>query len=224
MRETTVYVGIDVSKAQLDVVLRPTAETWRVSNDEAGISSLVARLREARPELIVLEATGGYERMGVALLGAAELPVQADGDLDEAIRESPIWREKEDLLRSVPGVGPQLSRTLLAQVPELGQLSHRKIAKLVGVAPLNRDSGKMRGKRCVWGGRAAVRAVRAVLYMGALVAKRYNPVIKSYYEGLLKRGKSKKVALVACMRKLLIILNSMLRDGTHWNPDLAVQR
>ncbi len=103
----------------------------------------------------------------------------------------------------------------------MGQLSHRKIAKLVGVAPLNRDSGKMRGKRCVRGGRAAV---RAVLYMGALVAKRYNPIIKSYYEGLLKRRKSKKGALVACMRKLLIILNSMLRDGTRWNPDLAAQR
>ncbi len=316
MSENAMYVGIDVSKAQLDVVLRPTAETWTVSNDEAGISSLVARLREAAPALIVLEATGGYERTCVGLLGAAGLPVvvfnprqvrdfakstglleksdqldagvlalfaervrpevralkseetqeleallvrrrqlvemitaeknrfqiapaavrtpirkhveymeralkQADRDLDRAIRESPLWREKEDLLRSVPGVGPQLSRTLLAQVPELGQLSHRKIAKLVGVAPLNRDSGKMRGKRCVWGGRAAV---RAVLYMGALVAKKHNPVLKNYYEGLLKRGKSKKVALVACMRKLLIILNSMLRDGTRWNPDLAAQR
>lgn len=305
-----------MSKAQLDVMLRPTAECFSQSNDEAGVATLVARLQESSPALVVLEATGGYERTCAAALAAAGLPVavvnprqvrdfakstgllektdrldagvlalfaervrpevrplkseeaaefeallvrrrqlvemitaeknrlriarpavrgrigkhveymerelkQADRDLDQAIKASPLWKAKDDLLQSVPGVGPQLSRTLIAELPELGRLSHGQIAKLVGVAPLARDSGKMRGRRCVWGGRASV---RGVLYMGALVAKQYNPVIKRYYERLLERGKSKKVALVACMRKLLIILNSMLRDGTRWNPDLAAQR
>ena len=143
-----------------------------------------------------------------------------DHDLDQAIRDSPLWRAKEDLLRSVPGVGPILSRTLMAELPELGRLTHRQIAALVGVAPLNRDSGSFRGKRRVWGGRAPV---RAVLFMGALVAKQHNRVIRAFYERLLAAGKCKKVALVACMRKLLIILNSMLRNGSRWDPQHALK-
>jgi len=134
-------------------------------------------------------------------------------DLDRQIRNSPSWREKDDLLKSVPGVGRVVSTTLLIELPELGQLNRRKIAALVGVAPLNRDSGTMRGKRSVWGGRAKL---RAVLYMGALVGIRYNPVIAAFYQRLLKAGKAKKVALVACMRKLLIILNAMIRSNTIW--------
>lgn len=142
-----------------------------------------------------------------------------DQNLDQAIQDTPLWRAKEDLLRSVPGVGPVLSRTLIAELPELGRRSHREIAALVGVAPLNRDSGTMRGKRMVWGGRAPV---RATLFMGALVAKQHNPVIRAFDERLLENGKPKKVALVACMRKLLIILNSMVRHDTRWDPQHAV--
>lgn len=134
-------------------------------------------------------------------------------DLDNGIRNSPSWREKDDLLKSVPGIGKVVSTTLLIELPELGQLNRRKIAALVGVAPLNRDSGTMRGKRTVWGGRAKL---RAVLYMAALVGVQHNPVIASFYERLLKAGKAKKVALVACMRKLLTILNAMIRSNTVW--------
>lgn len=137
-----------------------------------------------------------------------------DQDLDEMLRHSPVWREKEDLLRSVPGVGPQLSRTLLAHLPELGALDRKRIAALVGVAPFNRDSGTLRGKRTVWGGRARV---RAALYMAALVASRHNPVIRAFYQQLCVRGKPKKVALTACMRKLLTILNAILKHRTRWH-------
>ena len=143
----------------------------------------------------------------------------ADAELGRAIRESPVWREQEDLLRSVPGVGRVVATTLLAQLPELGQLSRKQIAKLVGVAPMNRDSGTLRGKRLVFGGRAAV---RAVLYMGALVGAYKNPVLRAYYQRLLAAGKPKKLALTACMRKLLVILNAMVKAGTHWNEALAV--
>ena len=138
-----------------------------------------------------------------------------DGDLRQRLRQSPVWREQDDLLRSVPGVGEQLSVSLLAYLPELGTLDRKQIAALVGVAPINRDSGMMRGKRTVWGGRSRV---RAALYMGALVATRYNPVIQLFYQRLLAAGKAKKVALVACMRKLLTILNSMMKSGRHWDP------
>ena len=136
-----------------------------------------------------------------------------DGDLEQAVRSSPVWRLKEDLLRSVPGVGPVVSRTLLGELPELGTLSHKQIAALVGVAPRARDSGTLRGKRIVWGGRASV---RAVLYMAALVATRHNPVIRAFYQRLRTAGKPAKVALVACMRKLLAILNAILRTATPW--------
>jgi transposase len=137
-----------------------------------------------------------------------------DSDLKRIIRESPVWREKDDLLKSVPGVGPVLSTTLLADLPELGTLNRRQIASLVGVAPFNRDSGKLRGKRMIWGGRAAV---RTVLYMSTLVATRRNPVIRVFYQRLCAAGKAKKVALTACMRKLLTILNAMLKHGTPWH-------
>jgi transposase len=134
-------------------------------------------------------------------------------DLAEAIRLSPVWREKDELLRSVPGVGPVVTSTLLASLPELGTLTNKQIAALVGVAPLNRDSGTLRGRRTVWGGRAQV---RAVLYMGAIVAARFNPVIRTFYQRLCASGKAKKVALTACMRKLLTILNAMLKHRTPW--------
>ena len=124
-----------------------------------------------------------------------------------------MWREKDDLLRGVLGVGDQLSLTLLAYLPELGTLDRRQIAALVGVAPFNRDSGTLRGKRAVWGGRSRV---RAVLYMGALVGSRHNPVIRDFYQKLVAAGKPKKVALVACMRKLLVILNAMLKHRSSW--------
>jgi transposase len=134
-------------------------------------------------------------------------------DLSDAIRQSPVWREKDGLLRSVPGVGPVLTSTLLANLPELGTLTSKQIAALVGVAPLNRDSGTLRGRRTVWGGRAQV---RAILYMSAIVAARFNPVIRSFYQRLQRVGKAKKVALTACMRKLLTILNAMLKHRTPW--------
>ena len=141
-----------------------------------------------------------------------------DKDLRQTLPQSPVWREKDDLLRSVPGVGEQLSLSLLAYLPELGTLDRKQIAALVGVAPLNRDSGTTRGKRTVWGGRARV---RTVLYMGALVASRFNPVIRTFYQRLLAAGKPKKLALTACMRKLLTMLNAILKTGQHWNPCIS---
>ena len=139
---------------------------------------------------------------------------KVDQDLDDMIQRSPIWRAKDNLLRSVPGVGPIVSRTLLGALPELGHLNRKRIAALVGVAPLARDSGTLRGRRIVWGGRAPV---RAALYMSALVAAHHNPVIRAFYQRLVAAGKPKKVALTACMRKLLTILNAMLRTNTAWS-------
>lgn len=310
------FIGIDVAKAELVIAARPSGERWTVANDERGVKTLVDRLTRDRPELIVLEATGGYELLCVAALAAAGLPVvvvnprqvrsfakatgqlaktdridadvlalfaervrpavrpladetaqeldallarrrqllemlqaeknrtgqvfgrgkrlvkkslkahiaflerelrMADTDLGTMVRESPAWRERDDLLQSVPGVGPVLSLTLLADLPELGRLSRREIAKLVGVAPLSRDSGTLRGRRFVQGGRATV---RAVLYMGALVATRRNEVIRAFYQRLVAAGKPKKLALVACMRKLLTMLNVIVRTHTPWRaPD-----
>jgi len=137
-----------------------------------------------------------------------------DHDLGHSIRQSPVWQEKDELLKSVPGVGPVLSTTLLADLPELGLLNRREIAALVGVAPFNRDSGHLRGQRAVWGGRAVV---RSALYMATLVATRYNPIIRDFYQHLLSAGKPKKLALTACMRKLLTILNAMLKHKTPWH-------
>ena len=136
-----------------------------------------------------------------------------DTELAVVIHSSPVWRAADDLLRSVPGVGPVLTTTVLANLPELGTLTHKQMAALVGVAPLNRDSGTLHGKRLVWGGRAHV---RAALYMAALVATRRNPVIRTFYQRLCQAGKAKKLALTACMRKLLIILNAMVKSRTPW--------
>lgn len=141
-----------------------------------------------------------------------------DAELSRLIEQSPVWRAKDNLLQSVPGIGPVVSRTLLGELPELGRLSRKEIAALVGVAPLARDSGTLRGKRLIWGGRAPV---RATLYMGALVATRWNPVIRAFYQRLRAAGKPAKVALVACMRKLLTILNAMVRSNTTWNAQIA---
>jgi transposase len=304
------WVGIDVSKARLDVALGVAGELSQVANDACGIASLVARLVELKPELVVLEASGGLQTALVAELGAAQLPVvvvnprqvrdfaratgqlaktdaldarmlalfaerirpqvrplpseqelelkalvarrrelvemitaernrlgrapkllhkeirahlrwlegrlkDRDRDLDRMLRNSPLWREREDLLRAVPGVGPVLCATLLADLPELGTLSRHQIAKLVGVAPLNCDSGTMRGRRAVWGGRAQV---RAALYMATLAAVRCNPALKTFYLRLRSAGKPAKVALTAAMRKLLTFLNAMLKHRTHWSP------
>lgn len=145
---------------------------------------------------------------------------ELDRGLRDTIKESPLWRAKDNLMQGVPGVGPVVSLTLLADLPQLGALSRQQISALVGVAPLNRDSGSLRGKRGIWGGRARV---RANLYMAALVATRYNPTIRNFYHRLLEAGKAKKVALVACMRKLLTILNSMLKHNRPWDPGLATQ-
>ena len=140
---------------------------------------------------------------------------QFDDELRTLVRSSPLWREKDNLLRSAPGVGPVLATTLVAALPELGTLTRQQIAALVGVAPLNRDSGLMRGRRTVWGGRAQV---RQVLYMSTLVAVRHNPVLVAFYQRLRTAGKAPKVALIACMHKLLTILNAMVKHGTRWVP------
>jgi transposase len=309
------FVGIDVSKAVLDVAVTPAGDGWSVPNSAEGVQQLVAKLRELSPKLVILEATGGLERRAIAALAGASLPViavnprqvrdfakatgklaktdaidaavlahfadrirpevrplkdeqtqelealvvrrrqvvdmitaeknrlaaappsktvrtaigrtikwlqkqleEVDNDLDSSVRGSPVWREKEDLLRSVPGVGKVLSRTLLSLLPELGTLGKKQLSALVGVAPLNRDSGTQRGRRFVWGGRAHV---RAVLYMSALAATRFNPTIRAFHARLVAAGKLPKVALVACMRKLLTILNAMVRTKTPWTTKAA---
>jgi transposase len=191
---------------------------------DAAVHALDALLTRRRQLLEML--TAEKNRLGVAAAPVRRGITQhirwlqrqladVDGDLEQAIHASPVWRAKEDLLHSVPGVGPVVSRTLLGELPELGTLTHKQIAALVGVAPRACDSGTLRGKRMVWGGRAPV---RAALYMAALVASRRNPVIRAFYARLRAAGKPAKVALVACMRKLLTILNAILRSGTPWRP------
>jgi transposase len=183
------------------------------------LSAILARRRQVI-EMIVAEGN----RLGVASKAVREgiqdhiawlqrELANIDNNLTQSIRESPVWREKDELLRSVPGIGPVVSATLLGDLPELGTLNRKQIAALVGVAPLNRDSGIFRGKRSAWGGRAKV---RAVLYMATLTATRYNAVIRGFYQRLCGAGKEKKVALVACMRKLLTILNAMIKSGAPW--------
>jgi transposase len=139
-----------------------------------------------------------------------------DQELRGLLRQNPVFREQEDLLHSVPGVGRQVSLTLLAYLPQLGMLDRKQITALVGVAPINRDSGAMRGKRAVWGGR-----VHAALYMGALVASRYSPVTRALYQRLVSADKPKKVSITACMRKLLTIVNAMVTTRQHWNPTMV---
>jgi transposase len=305
------FVGIDVSKATLDVAVLPSDESWSLPNSEHGISQLVARLRQMPPPtLVLMEATGGLECQALATLAAAGFRAMAvnprnvrdfakslgrlaktdaidarilalfadrirpewrplpdeetqaleallvrrrqvvdmitaeknrlgatpsarvkkdisehiewlqrqlritDRKLDQSIKDSSIWQEKVDLLKSVPG----MIATVLSQLPELGTLDRKQIAALVGVAPFNRDSGTLRGRRSIWGGRASV---RGVLYMSTLTATRFNPTIRTFYERLRAAGKLPKVALVACMRKLLTILNAMLRLRTPWSQSLA---
>lgn len=304
-------VGVDVSKASLDVAVWPEEEHFSVPHDDAGIVWLVERLRGLRPERVVVEATGGIEAELLAAFALAGLPAvrvnprqvrdfaratgrlaktdridagvlarfgsdlrpqvrslpdeqtQAlaalvarrrqllemlvaeqhrlaaarrhpeavrrqleqhivwlreqvgglDRELRQQVKASPLWRRQDALLRSVPGVGPVLAATLLAELPELGCIGRKQVAALVGVAPFNADSGTLRGRRITWGGR---RAVRDVLYMAAVTASRCNPPIRSLYVRLLAAGKPRKVALVACMRKLLLILNAVLRAQIPW--------
>ena len=310
--EGSVYVGIDVSKVRLDVAVHPAGDHSEFANNPAGIAALVARLREIGPELVVLEASGGYEAAVTASLAevvpvavvnprqvrdfakatgilaktdrldarvlarfgeavrpqARPLPDESaqelsallarrrqllemitaetnrlalapkrlrdsikahikwmrhqlgavDHDLDQWVRSSPVWREKDDLLRTTPGVGPVLARTLLGDLPELGNLSRRQIAALVGLAPFACDSGTYRGRRMIRGGRSHV---RATLYMATLTAIRHNAVIKTFYERLRHTGKPFKVAITAAMRKLLTILNAMVAHREPWTPAIA---
>ena len=308
MVDVPCFVGIDVAKAQLDIAVRPSGERWAVPNDAGGVVMLVERLQTLHPTLIVLEATGGLERVATAALATAGLPVvvvnprQArdfaratgqlaktdaldaralahfadvirptprplpdaqtqelrallgrrqqligmrtaeqnrlagtsgrltqdieahiawlnariatlDDDLETRRRASPLWRAHDDLGQSVPGLGPVCARTVWRELPALGTLTRQHMAALVGVAPLTGASGTLRGRRIIWGGRAHV---RTVLYMGTLVATRFNPQIKAFYQRLLAAGKIKKVALTACMHKLLTMLNAMLKHRTSW--------
>lgn len=304
-----VIVGIDVSKDRLDVALRPSAETFAVGRNAAGLEQLAARLRDLSPRIVALEATGGFETIAAAALAAAGLPVvvvnpaqirafataigqraktdpidaaviahfaeatkpelrplpdeatrlladlvarrrqivemigaerqrekrttaarpkksiarllkalekelaSLDADLDDTVRGSPAWREKEDLLASVPGVGPTIARTLIADLPELGRLNRKEIAALAGLAPFTRQSGQWHGRSFIGGGRTAV---RTALFMGAMVAKQHNPVLKAFFDRLVAAGKPKMVALIAVARKLLTILNAILRDNRPW--------
>jgi transposase len=298
------YVGIDVSKDRLDVAVLGEKQEKQVDNTPEGIASLVQQMQELQPELIVVEATGGYQRavvealfwagLAVAMVNPArvrqfaracgllaktdKLDAQVlavfgekvqprryeskseagkqlsallvrrrqleemlkaeqnrlhtvsqslkgsvqrmitclkaekktlDGQIQQFVADQEAWQEQQEILSTAPGVGKVTTATLLAELPELGKMDRKKIAALVGVAPMNSDSGRKRGYRKTKGGRGDV---RSVLYMSTLVATRYNPQIRAQYQQLLKRGKLKKVALTACMRKFLTILNAMLRD------------
>ena len=199
--------------------IRP--EPRPVSDEEAQVlQALVARRRQL-VEMRVAEKNRRQQvqkpllrkRLDDHITWLAEAIAEIDNDLDQHIKQSPAWRAKEDLLTSVPGIGNTIARTLIADLPELGTLTRKRIAALVGIAPFNRDSGKMRGKRSVTGGRATV---RSSLFMATMVAIRYNKVIRTAYQHFLDAGKPKMVALVACMRKLLVILNAILRDHKQW--------
>jgi transposase len=203
--------------------VRPTPRPLPEAEAQA-LSALVTRRRQ-----LVQMLTAERRRLQTApqrirtdiqahLAWLARRLARTDDDLAAAIRSSPLWRAKDEILQSTPGVGPILSRTLMAKVPELGALNRQEIAALIGVAPFNRDSGTLRGTRAVWGGRAHV---RAVLYMSTLAAVRHNPVLKAFYERLRAVGKAPKVALTACMRKLLTILNAMLKHRTPWHANYA---
>ena len=305
---TKVFVGVDVSKDNLDVAIGSEKQILTFANDQKGVDALIEKLNRIGPELIVFESTGGYERLAASLFVEAGLPVvivnprqvrdfaksagilaktdaidaraiarfaeavkpdvrqlkdretseltalvtrrrqiiamivaennrlklankrnkkdiedhirwlekrldKIETDIGKMIQGSPIWRCKDDILQSVPGIGPVTSASLICDLPELGVLSPKKIAMLAGLAPLNCDSGKYKGRRRIWGGRASV---RSGLYMATLAAIRCNPAIKGFYQRLIAAGKCHKVAATACMRKLLIIVNAMLRDQTPW--------
>lgn len=199
--------------------VRPVA-----SADQEAFAALVARRRQLREM-----KTAEQNRLQTAPSDAVRRDIEehlsflerrlaeTEEQIEEAVEKSPMWKEEEELLCSVPGVGEKTAHVLLAELPELGDANRQEIAKLVGVAPLNADSGQRRGQRRTWGGRASV---RKALYMATLVATRHNERIQDFYQRLLNRGKAKKKALVACMRKLLVILNTMVKNGTAWNPDL----
>jgi transposase len=309
-----ISVGIDVSKSELAIAVPSSGERWTSATTPEGLAALVMRVQALRPNIVVMEATAGYDVPVAVACAAAGLPVavvnprqirafaqalgrtaktdpidaevialfgervrpepralpdaetqalaalvarrrqllemliaerhrleqattavirrdlqkhvtwlerrvkDVDGQMQTRIQKSPAWRAKEDLLRSVPSIGPAVSRSLIAELPELGQLDRRKISALVGVAPFNCDSGRFRGKRMIWGGRASV---RQALYMAALVATRSNAPLRTFYQRLLTAGKPKKLALVAVMRKLLTILNAMVKHNKSWQPTAA---
>lgn len=228
------FVGIDVSKDRLDVPFIPrgmcspsraTPPVWRPESrplpDEATrlLADLVARRRQI---IDMIGAERQRERRAprrvkksiARLLKALERELASiDADIDDAVRGSPAWRETEDLLASVPGIGPIIARTLIAELPELGRLDRKKIAALAGLAPFPRQSRQWRGRSFIGGGRTSV---RAALFMGAMVARRHNPVLNAFFERLLTAGKPRLVALIAVARKLLTILNAILRDRTPW--------
>lgn len=307
---SNVFIGVDVSKERLDVAVAPSGESMSFANSEDGIALLADFIKPRNPELVLFEATGGWEMNAVNHLAAQRLPLvvlnprqvrdfaKATGqlaktdaidarilarfgqavrpevrplkseelckldalitrrrqivgmitaeqnrwgsapewirpdieelieilqkrlaainrDLNKLIRKSPLWCEKDKILQSFPGVGPVTASSLIADLPELGTLNRREIAALVGLAPLNCDSGAYTGKRKIWGGRAAL---RSTLYMCALTASSHNPVIRPFYQKLLRAGKPSKVALTACMRRILVILNAMMRSGCCWQP------
>jgi len=214
-------------------VLAEYAETYRpepraLPGEEAREMAALLSRRRQLVEMRVAEknrleqARGEVRKRILAHIAWLESEIERTGsDLDRRIRKSPLFLDKHERLTSVPGVGNQTALSLILNLPELGMLDRKEIAALVGVAPFNRDSGKYRGKRIVWGGRAQV---RAVLYMAAVVAARHNEVIRSFYEKLVAAGKPKKLALMACMRKLLTILNAIARDRAVWTPALAISR
>jgi len=196
----------------------PDADTQALAALVARRRQLLEMLHAERQRLEQATATAVRRDLRQHVTWLKRRVADTDDELQKRIQESPAWREKDDLLRSVPGIGPAVSRTLLAELPELGQLDRRTIAALVGVAPMNRDSGRFRGKRMIWGGRASV---RQALYMAALVASRYNAPLRTFYQRLQAAGKPKKLALVAVMRKLLTILNAMVKHNTEWQQQAA---
>ncbi len=210
--------------AQFGQAIQPEVRPLKDAQHQA-LAALLTRRRQ-----LVTMLTAEKNRLGAAPKSPVRKDIKAhitwlekrlkavNNDLDKHIKRSPMWRAKNDILQSTPGVGPVLSVTLLADLPELGHLNRRQIAALVGVAPLNRDSGTFRGKRSVWGGRASI---RTALYMATLSATRFNPVIKTFYQRLLGAGKTHKVAMTACMRKLLTILNVMVKNDTPWHHKTA---
>ena len=204
--------------ARFAEAIKPEARALK-SSDLMALDSVLTRRRQL-VEMITAESNRHAQASGKIAKQIAQHTIwlrkrlsEADEDLDDAIAQSPLWQAQSDLISSVPGVGKVTATSLLAELPELGHLARREISALVGVCPFNRDSGGHKGRRAIWGGRASI---RAVLYMAALVASRYNPVIKAFYQKLLAAGKMKKVALVACMRKLLVILNAMVKNNTPW--------
>lgn len=304
-----VFVGIDVSKDHLDVFFHPSGQSLQVENSQEGLHSLCDELLAAKADLVVMEASGGYESLAAGMLSNAGLGVavvnpaqvrsfahalkqkaktdqidamviarfaeavqprvdplpdqqaqllgdfitrrrqilqmivaerqrlsrtkearlvkslnrvikalvkelaEIDGGIDQLVRSSPLWRQKEDLLQSVPGVGKIVARTLMAEMPELGHLDRRQIASLAGLAPFTRQSGKWRGKSFISGGRGSV---RAIMFIASMSAARYHPQMKLFYQKLLATGKPKMVAIIAIARKLLILLNAILRDQKPW--------